>query len=95
MSQSLMTSLDLSSNLVSKIRVGAFNGLESLVSLSMRSNRIERLGEAVFTGKSQNFRKDYINQFYQLARTNLFVWLPIAFWLSLAYLDLQDTFNQV
>ena len=57
MSQSLLTSLDLSSNLVSKIRVGAFNGLESLVSLSMRSNRIERLGEAVFTGKSQNFVK--------------------------------------
>ena len=57
MSQSLLTNLDLSSNLVSKIRVGAFNGLESLVSLSMRSNRIERLGEAVFTGKSQNFVK--------------------------------------
>ena len=59
MSQSLLTSLDLSSNLVSKIRVGAFNGLESLVSLSMRSNRIERLGEAVFTGKSQNFVKGF------------------------------------
>ena len=57
MSQSLLSSLELSSNLVSKIRVGAFNGLESLVSLSMRSNRIERLGEAVFTGKSQNFVK--------------------------------------
>ena len=50
MSQSVLASLDLSSNLVSKIRVGAFNGLESLVSLNMRENRIERLGEAVFTG---------------------------------------------
>ena len=54
MSQSVLTSLDLSSNLVSKIRVGAFNGLESLLSLSMRSNRIERLGTAVFTGELKN-----------------------------------------
>ena len=54
MSQSVLTSLDLSYNLVSKIRVGAFNGLESLLSLSMRSNRIERLGTAVFTGELKN-----------------------------------------
>ena len=51
MSQTSLASLDLSRNLVSKIRVGAFNGLESLVSLNMRENRIERLSSAVFTGK--------------------------------------------
>ena len=52
MSQTSLASLDLSRNLVSKIRVGAFNGLESLVSLNMRENRIERLSSAVFTGRS-------------------------------------------
>ena len=53
MSQTNLRSLDLSSNLLSKIRVGAFNGLESLDSLSMRSNRIERLNSAVFTGREK------------------------------------------
>ena len=50
MSQTNLHELDLSSNLVSKIRVGAFNGLESLFHLNLKDNRIERLGSAVFTG---------------------------------------------
>ena len=48
--QNKVTDLDISSNLLSKIRVGAFNGLESLHTLNMKDNNIEKLGSAVFTG---------------------------------------------
>ena len=48
--QNKVTDLDISSNLLSKIRVGAFNGLESLHTLNMKDNKIEKLGSAVFTG---------------------------------------------
>ena len=51
-SQTGLRDLELSDNLLSKIRVGAFNGLESVVSLNMRNNRIERLNTEVFTGNN-------------------------------------------
>jgi len=50
MNQNKVIDLDISSNLVSKIRAGAFNGLESLHTLNMKDNKIEKLGAAVFTG---------------------------------------------
>ena len=50
MNQNKVIDLDISSNLVSKIRAGAFNGLESLNTLNMKDNKIEKLGSAVFTG---------------------------------------------
>ena len=50
MNQNKVIDLDISSNLVSKIRAGAFNGLESLHTLNIKDNKIEKLGAAVFTG---------------------------------------------
>ena len=50
MNQNKVIDLDISSNWVSKIRAGAFNGLESLHTLNMKDNKIEKLGSAVFTG---------------------------------------------
>ena len=50
MNQNKVTDLDISSNLVSKIRAGAFNGLESLHTFNMKENKIKKLGTSVFTG---------------------------------------------
>ena len=50
MNQNKVTDLDISSNFVSKIRKGAFNGLESLQTLNIKNNKIKKLGSAVFTG---------------------------------------------
>ena len=50
MNQNKVIDLDISSNLVSKIRVGAFDGLESLRTLNVKDNKIEKLGPGVFTG---------------------------------------------
>ena len=57
MNQNKVIDLDISSNLVSKIREGAFNGLESLHTLNMKNNKIKKLGTSVFTGtNSERFQ---------------------------------------
>ena len=50
MNQNKVPDLDISINFVSKIRKGAFNGLESLQPLNIKNNKIKKLGSAVFTG---------------------------------------------
>ena len=42
MNQNKVTDLDISSNLVSKIRKGAFNALESLKTLNIKNNKIKK-----------------------------------------------------